>query len=665
MISIIADLQEEWYEARREHCATRPKRSPLQWAKEERWLGQGVSPLSQNGPIRYDPDAMPWCKEPMEAAVDPTVKEVVLWWASGMGKTEVVVNVLGHAICEEPANAFVVYPKEDSRDKFSQDVIDRAIDATPAMKSRVVEKKSRDVGNTVSRKKYPGGSLYMTSAGSASNFRGPRAKIIFCDEVDGYPDDVDGEGDPIALAYKRAEGFPNSIKIISGTGTWGPLENPDGTPLYRSRIHQRYEATDQRKWFFACKECAHEQFTRFEQIKAKPDDTEHAEYECENAECLARHTNDDLQTRLRAGRWIPTAPEKGRRGYWINGFSTTLPAEKGFVTKLHQFVEDAREAAKDPNTKRVWINTTCAGLDNPEGIGEQPPEWEPLKKRALPSFDDEKNGRFIVPNDALILCGGGDVHPDRIEWTWFGYGRGETCWVLDHKVFFGEVRDHTDHGPWHRLHLELQQSFVHERGGKIGLEMGLIDASYGWDDVDKFLRTGAMRGKLRACRGSTTYMASVVASYDKLITGKHGQCTLFGHTVGTDVVKDTLYSRLRMIATPEGFPDGWIHFYDRLSGAKKEDDSYFKQLTAEHVEIRLIGGREERRYQKKHLKDRNETTDTWVYGYAAMRRNSRWDWTAIEHERMKASAAEEEPESEPEREIRSAGRSGFGSGWQV
>jgi len=53
---------------------------------------------------------------------------------------------------------------------------------------------------------------------------------------------------------------------------------------------------------------------------------------------------------------IATAPLRDIRSYWINGFSTTMPHEKGFRSKLHEFVADAERAARDPPARKVWIN---------------------------------------------------------------------------------------------------------------------------------------------------------------------------------------------------------------------------------------------------------------------------------------------------------------------
>ena len=46
---------------------------------------------------------------------------------------------------------------------------------------------------------YSGGELVMTGSNSAVGLRSTPARYLFLDEVDGYPSDADGEGDPVAL----------------------------------------------------------------------------------------------------------------------------------------------------------------------------------------------------------------------------------------------------------------------------------------------------------------------------------------------------------------------------------------------------------------------------------------------------------------------------------
>lgn len=349
----------------REGLLSREEMNPAQWARQERWIAQGASPLSQTGAIRYDVSKMPFCEEPMIEAVNPEVQVLVLMWASGMAKTEVCVNVIGFKIERSPTNQFIVYPKDESGRKFSRDVLQRSlIDATPSVSKCVVESKSRDAGNTIGYKRYLGGSIYITSARSASNFRGPRAGLVYCDEIDGFPASAGDEGDPIMLAFKRAEGFPDSIKILSGTPTF----------KNHSAVENWLNRSDKRMWLVPCRRCDRVQVLMWrkrgdiKELQATVDWPKLGRNRHEKAvilcgHCAASHNDTQRVRMVLDGAWKPTQHSNGIRGYWLNGINSTLPAEKGFKSKLHQFAVNAHDAAHSANrreTIQVWTNTFLA-----------------------------------------------------------------------------------------------------------------------------------------------------------------------------------------------------------------------------------------------------------------------------------------------------------------
>jgi phage terminase large subunit GpA-like protein len=106
---------------------------------------------------------------------------------------------------------------------------DNPLKETPALRERVAPARARDSGNTMLSKEFPGGILVLTGANSAVGLRSMTARFLFLDEVDAYPGDVAGEGDPIALAEARARirritGQPpsrSSARLIEPHQRWG------------------------------------------------------------------------------------------------------------------------------------------------------------------------------------------------------------------------------------------------------------------------------------------------------------------------------------------------------------------------------------------------------------------------------------------------------------
>lgn len=371
---------ESWRDGMRQ----RERLNPATWAARERFIAQGASPLSKNGPIRYDVSRMPFCEEPMIESINPEVEVLILDWASGMAKTEVCANIVGFHIEHSPTNQFIVYPKDDSGRKFSRDVLQRSlIDATPSVSRCVVQAKSRDTGNTLTYKRYFGGSLYVTAARSPSNFRGPRAGVVWCDEIDAFPPSVGDEGDPIALAFRRAEGFEDSVKLLSGTPTI----------KFHSNIEDWLNRSDRRMWFVPCRRCGRLQVLLWrprndiKELQATVEWPRQGKNRFEKAvvvcgHCAASHSDAQRLVAIFDGKWKPTQPFTGKRGYWLNGINSTLPPEKGFKTKLHQFAVNAHDAAHSSNSRhtvKVWVNTFLAESYQEEQDVKQ--EWRTLYDR--------------------------------------------------------------------------------------------------------------------------------------------------------------------------------------------------------------------------------------------------------------------------------------------
>jgi phage terminase large subunit GpA-like protein len=115
-----------------------------------------------------------------------------------------------------------VAPTVELAKRNSTQRLDPLIEESEVLRERVKELRSRDRGNTVLSKEFPGGVLILTGANSAVGLRSMPARYLFLDEVDGYPGDVEGEGDPILLAERRSATFQRrKILLVSTPKTKG------------------------------------------------------------------------------------------------------------------------------------------------------------------------------------------------------------------------------------------------------------------------------------------------------------------------------------------------------------------------------------------------------------------------------------------------------------
>jgi phage terminase large subunit GpA-like protein len=180
-----------------------PRLTVSAWADQHRVLS---TMAAEPGPWRTD--RTPYLRAILDAlSVRSPVRKVVLMKAAQLGGTEAALCWLGYIMHHAPGPFLFVEPTVELAKRLSRQRLDDLIAETPVLRSRVRSPRSRDAGNTVLLKTFPGGVVVLTGANSAVGLRSMSARFLCFDEVDAYPSDVEGEGDPIALAEARARTF--------------------------------------------------------------------------------------------------------------------------------------------------------------------------------------------------------------------------------------------------------------------------------------------------------------------------------------------------------------------------------------------------------------------------------------------------------------------------
>lgn len=609
-----ADCLEVW----RKQISWREKRSPSIWARDVRRIAAGQSPLTHGHDIPYRHEVAPHAVAAMDAVDDPEVNTIVLWWGRRMVKTEGVCgNVIGRTITDSPCNILDAWPVQDSSDRYSRDVIEPMISATPELDALFVEKKSRDSGRTIDYKRFVGGSLYIINAGSKSKMRGMAAEVVLLHEVDAYPPSSQGEGDPIAKALGRSEGFGDAIKIIESTGTFAAdLDPVTGKKIYRSNIELWYDRSDQQKWFCPCRSCGARHWLKWEQIRnLEKKSGEVFYYVCQD--CDVDHDEAQWRRMVSEGQWQATAPFRdGIRGFWINGFNSLLPKGKGYRSKLHQFGAEGEQALNGkPEEKQVWINEVKTELVS-ISQGEDPPAVQAILDGREDYATDDK---IVIPKGGLVLTCMTDLHPNRLEIEWRAWGRKEESWGLLHFVLFGDT-NRVD--IWDEWLTHLQKKFDHELGGKAGLNLAFIDG--GWN-VDPILATlqktrihnvPGVSGKILISKGVPEWTSVIFRQWGGIKDKAKGV------HIGTWRAKSIIYERLRWHSATEKPTDGFIHF------GKNYSDEYIRQVVSEKSQIKILKGKEVETF-KNPENNRNEALDLLVGNLAAFRRR-KWDFDELE-----------------------------------
>ena len=103
-------------------------------------------------------------------------------------------------------------------EKFSKEKLSPMLRDTPVLADRINEK-SRNSGNTIMQKIFPGGFITIAGANSPTGLRSHTIRILLADEIDAYPASAGKEGDPLLLASKRQTTFWNKKQVDISTPT--------------------------------------------------------------------------------------------------------------------------------------------------------------------------------------------------------------------------------------------------------------------------------------------------------------------------------------------------------------------------------------------------------------------------------------------------------------
>lgn len=547
-----------------EFLAPPKKLSISEWADTYRIL----PPTSSAEPGKWYSRRATYQKEVLDVVSDDITRVVVLEWASQTGKTEILLNVLGYYMHYQPSPILLLLPTEETATNFSKYRVQPMIDYTPVLRS--LFKEGNDPNNTVKMKVFPGGYLSIASAGSAAELASKPVRVLLLDEVDRFPIDTQGEGDPVALAMRRTQNFWNSKIVVVSTPTIDTM----------SRVHSLFHETDQRKFFVPCPVCGEFQVLEWKNVHWENQDPDTAYYEC--AFCHAHWDDPALKKAVRHGEWRPTV--KPRKKGWI-GYN--LWAIYSPWISMSSLVADFLEARKKPEKLKVFVNTVLAEVWRED---DTLPEYDRSIVDTLMRMREQY--RAEVPAPVVYITCGVDVQSDRLEAVVLGRTQDEEIFVVDHTTIWGAP---TVSETWNTLYSQvIDRDYITEDGYTIRLQATLVDSGAFTQDVYSFCQ--AHRGeRVFAAKG----LAGAYPVIAKISRTKYNVPIIH---VGVDTAKDIIYTRLN--ATDKQF----FHFPAHL---RRE---FFEQLTAEKPYNRFSRGMLVRGWKK--IRERNEALDATVYALA-------------------------------------------------
>ena len=144
-----------------------------EWADEYRIL----SSKSASEAGKWKTSRTPYLKEIMDClSPHNPVQKVIFMKGAQIGGTECGNNWIGYVIHHAPGPMLAVSPTVEMAKRNSRQRIDPLIEDCPALKQLVCPARSRDSGNTMLSKDFPGGVLVLTGANSAVGLRSMPAR---------------------------------------------------------------------------------------------------------------------------------------------------------------------------------------------------------------------------------------------------------------------------------------------------------------------------------------------------------------------------------------------------------------------------------------------------------------------------------------------------------
>jgi len=543
-----------------------PDMTVSEWADAERVLTSEAS--AETG--RWKTSRAEYQRGIMDAFSDPDVQKVVVMFGSQMGKTEIILNICGYHIQHDPSPILIVQPTILMGEAWSKDRFAPMLEATKGLKGLVSDARSRDSGNTIKHKTFPGGHITIAGANSAASLASRPVRIVLLDEVDRYPYSAGTEGSPCDLAIARAENFFNRVIGLFSTPTTKD----------ESVIEDEYEQSDKRRLHVNCKDCNEPQQLKWQNVHWEKDKPETAHMICEH--CGSIWSDGDRINAIRTGEWIATAPFKGIAGFKEGKLCSPW-------VRLAKFVSDFLKAKKDPAKLKVWTNTGLAETWEDKG---RTVEADSILNRR------EAYDKNMIPDDIVLITAGVDIQSDRIEAEAVGWGMDEESWGVDYQIFRG---DPTQKEVWEELDEWLLTKFVTENGRKMVIESCCVDRGYLTDYVDRFCG-GRKRRRVWATKGVDGQGRPIWPKSSSISKVKRAPW----FAVGVDTAKEIIYNRLKLVTD---FGPGYMHF------PADYDDEYFRQLTAEKLIIKKVKGRKTKLWVPK--RERNEALDCRVLAMAA------------------------------------------------
>lgn len=369
----------------------------------------------------YDPMALPFLAEIMDALSDPETVEVGDMGPAQGGKSMIGEAWLGWTVDRASDPFLMVQPDKAAAEAFVKLRINELVRSVDVLKQALLPESSAD---NMHLKLFKG--MYVGAAWPVkSQLRQRPYCNVWADDFDAMPEDIEGEGGLLGLLDGRQTTFEGrETKLVSSS----PAIEAGGIEAFvesgtDERLHPRCPSCGER-W-----EIDIRRDLKFD--RGTPDEAaESAHVVCGASGCIL-----EPSARLALLRSCAELPNRGfvaanggasrhRRTFRRDGLLAFTSWPK--LARQQREAEIAWETRQDESLLRSYYNVKGGKNYRSRLSGEKPIAAKDLKKRR------EENWRLgTVPKGPKVILAVVDVQHDRFEVALLGFAAGRETWLVD------------------------------------------------------------------------------------------------------------------------------------------------------------------------------------------------------------------------------------------
>lgn len=320
---------------------------------------------------------------------NPVILSILVYKSAQIGFTHFMYSCLAFHQANIKDNSLIVLP---TKEKIIEENNTKIYPLLSSIKSlQIIEKRNSQI-------KLPGSYVWFGSGENSKTLKSKSVGLLLFDEIEEFPQNVEGEGDPIGMAVARTITRPNH-KIIYGS-------TPRHEKGHLARLYK--QATDKRVYYCQCPKCGHWQAPVWEQLKwADFGDIDHQEqaaeiesneklcwYSCLN--CKSKLYEADKKKMVAGGQWVSQTqriendrvigdrPLGGAVAYTVTAMlSLWYPWHRLAAGWLRTHRDSQQRKAylsqylgRTPEKERL-VATTPAGVSRTATLKEQSASYEP------------------------------------------------------------------------------------------------------------------------------------------------------------------------------------------------------------------------------------------------------------------------------------------------